>query len=127
MPATVDGVGVAEHRRYCWRCGIGTAEPTGHEPTIAERVDYTRAQLPADQLDAYEQALRAAGRRVADAGDVTALSEVVEQWWWAARLEHHGGEGWQRQKRLIEEGRWEELLGSSGPVDVDAMLRESRP
>ena len=104
-----------------------TAEPTGHEPTIAERVDYTRAHLPADQLDAYEQALRVAGRRVADAGDVTALSEVVEQWWWAARLEHHGGKGWQRQKRLIEQGRWEELLGSSGPVDVDAMLRESRP
>ena len=104
-----------------------TAEPTGHEPTIAERVDYTRAHLPADRLDAYEQALREAGRQVADAGDDTALSEVVEQWGWAARLEHHGGEGWQRQKRLIEEGRWEELLGSSGPVDVDAMLRESRP
>lgn len=104
-----------------------TAEPTGHEPTIAERVDYTRAHLSADRLDAYEQALRAAGRRVADAGDVTALSEVVEQWWWAARLEHHGGEGWQQQKRLLAEGRWEELLGSSGPVDVDAMLRESRP
>ena len=104
-----------------------TAEPTGHEPTIAERVDYTRGQLPADQLDAYEQALRAAGRRVADAGDVTALSEVVEQWWWAARLEHHGGEGWQRQKRLIEEGRWEELLANSQPVDVEAMLRKSRP
>src|SRR5512133_3776583 len=101
MPATVDGVGVAEHRRYCWRCGIVTAEPTGQEPTIAGRV--------------------------AASGDVTALSEVVEQWWWAARLEHHGGEGWQRQKRLIEQGRWEELLGSSGPVDVDAMLRESRP
>jgi hypothetical protein len=52
---------------------------------------------------------------------------VVEQWWWAARLEHHGGEGWQQQKRLLAEGRWEELLGTSGPVDVDAMLRESRP
>ena len=60
-------------------------------------------------------------------GGVTALSEVVEQWWWAARLEHHGGEGWQQQKRLLAEGRWEELLGTSGPVDVDAMLRESRP
>jgi hypothetical protein len=52
---------------------------------------------------------------------------VVEQWWWAARLEHHGGEGWQQQKRLLAEGRWEQLLGNSGPVDVDAMLRESRP
>ena len=59
-----------------------TAEPSGHEQTIAERVDYTRAHLPADQLDAYDQALREAGRQVADAGDVTALSEVVEQWWW---------------------------------------------
>jgi hypothetical protein len=57
-----------------------TAEPTGQEPTIAERVDYTRAHLPAGQRDAYEQALRAAGRQVADAGDVTALSEVVEHW-----------------------------------------------
>ena len=104
-----------------------TAEPTDHEPTIAERVDYTRAHLPADQLDAYDQALRAAGRQVADSGDVTALSEVVEQWWWAARLEHHGGEGWRQQRRLIEQGRWDELLAGSEPVDVDAMLRESRP
>jgi uncharacterized protein DUF6247 len=104
-----------------------TAEPTGHEQTIAERVDYTRAYLPADQRDAYERALRTAGRQVADAGDVTALSEVVEQWWWAARLEHHGGEGWQRQQRLVAEGRWEELVGASEPVDVETMLRESRP
>ena len=104
-----------------------TAEPTDHEPTIAERVDYTRAHLPADQLDAYDQALRAAGRQVADSGDVTALSGVVEQWWWAARLEHHGGEGWRQQRRLIEQGRWDELLAGSEPVDVDAMLRESRP
>ena len=104
-----------------------TAEPTGHKPTIAELVDYTRAHLPADQLDAYDQALRDAGRQVADYGNVTALSEVVEQWWWAARLEHLGGEGWQRQRRLIEQGRWDELLAGSEPVDVDAMLRESRP
>ena len=104
-----------------------TAEPTGHEPTIAERVDYTRAHLPADQRDAYETALRAAGRQVADSGDVTALSEVVEQWWWAATLEHRGGEGWQQQKRLLVQGRWEELLRNSQLVDVDAMLRESRP
>jgi hypothetical protein len=51
---------------------------------------------------------------------------VVEQWWWAARLEHRGGEGWQRQKRLIAEGRWDELFPGP-PVDVDAMLRETRP
>jgi hypothetical protein len=87
-----------------------TAEPTSHEPTIAERVDYTRAHLPADRRDAY----------------VTALSEVVEQWWWAARLEDHGGESWQRQQRLLQEGRWDELFPGP-PVDVDAMLRESRP
>ena len=103
-----------------------TAEPTGHEPTIAERVEYTRAHLPADRRDAYETALRGAARQVADSGDVTALSEVVEQWWWAARLEHQGGEDWQRQKRLIEEGRWDELFPGP-PVDVDAMLRETRP
>jgi Family of unknown function (DUF6247) len=106
---------------------VVTAEPTGREPTLDKQVAYTRAHLPADWREGYEEALRAAGRRVADAGDVTALSEVVEQWWWAARLEHHGGEGWQRQKRLIEQGRWEELVGNSEPVDVDAMLRESRP
>ena len=103
-----------------------TAEPTGQEPTIAERGDYTRAHLPAEQRDAYEQALRDAGRQVADAGDVTTLSDVVEQWWWAARLEHHGGEGWQRQKQLLVEGRWDELFPGP-PVDVDAMLRKSRP
>ena len=45
----------------------------------------------------------------------------------AARLEHRGGEGWQRQRRLIEQGRWNVLLAASEPVDVDAMLRESRP
>jgi Family of unknown function (DUF6247) len=105
---------------------VTTAEPTGHEPTIAERVDYTRTHLPADQRDAYEAALRDAGRQVAEDGDVTALSEVVEQWWVAARLEHHGGEGWQRQKRLLVEGRWDELFPGP-PVDVDVMLRESRP
>jgi hypothetical protein len=107
-----------------------TADPTGHPSTIAERVDYTRAHLPADQRDAYETALRDAAQQAADSGDVTdvtALSEVVEQWWWAARLEHHGGEGWQRQKRLLAEGRWEELLAASEPVDVDTMLREPRP
>ena len=103
-----------------------TAEPTGHEPTLAERVDYTRAHLPADQRDAYETALRGAARPAAEDGNVTALSEVVEQWYWAARLEHHGGEGWQRQKRLIAEGRWDELFPGP-PVDVDAMLRETRP
>jgi hypothetical protein len=104
-----------------------TAELAGHEPTIGQWVDYTRAHLPADWRDAYETALREAGRRVADSGDVTALSDVVEQWWWAARLEERGGESWQRQKRLLQEGRWEELLGNSEPVDVDAMLREPRP
>jgi hypothetical protein len=104
-----------------------TAEPTDREPTLAERVDYTRAHLPTDQRDAYEAVLRGAARSAAEDGDVTALSEVVEQWYWAARLEHHGGEGWQRQKRLIEQDRWEELLGNSEPVDVDAMLRETRP
>ena len=86
-----------------------------------------RGRIKKEIIDAYDQALRDAGEPVADAGDVTALSEVVEQWWWAARLEHHGGEGWQQQKRLLAEGRWEELVGNSGPVDVDAMLRESRP
>jgi Family of unknown function (DUF6247) len=100
-----------------------TAEPTGQVPTIAELVDYTRAHLPADQRDAYEQALRDAGRQVTDAGDVTALSEVVEQWWRAARLEHHGGESWQRQKRLIEQGRWDELFPGGGR-DVDEVVKE---
>ncbi len=102
------------------------ADPTVHEPTLGERVDYTRAHIPADQRDAYEQALREAARQVADSGDVTALSEVVEQWWAAARLEDRGGEGWQRQKQLISEGRWDELFPGP-PVDVDEMLRERQP
>jgi hypothetical protein len=104
-----------------------TAEPSSQQPTLAERVDDTRAQLPTDQRDAYEQALREATERALDTGDYGPLVDVVERWWWAARLEHHGGEGWQRQRRLIEGGRWEELAAGSEPVDVDAMLRESRP
>ena len=109
-----------------------TRESRDHGPDRAG-TDHRRAGRlhprppPPDQRDVYETALRAAAQQAADSGDVTAFSEVVEQWWAAALLEHHGGEGWQRQKRLIEEGRWEELLANSEPVDVDAMLRESRP
>jgi uncharacterized protein (DUF2336 family) len=49
-----------------------------------------------------------AGRRPERAlatGDYGPLGEVVERWWRAARLEDHGGESWQRQKHLAEEGR----------------------
>jgi hypothetical protein len=48
---------------------------------------------------------------------------VVERWWLAARLEDHGGESWQRQKRLVTEGRRDELLPGSGR-DVDEVVEE---
>ena len=40
-----------------------TAEPTSHEPSIGERVDYTRAQPPASQRQPYTQELREATSR----------------------------------------------------------------
>ena len=100
-----------------------TAEPTGHEPTLAERVDYTRAHLPADWREAFGAALREATEQALDSGDYGPLVDVVEQWWRAARLEHHGGPSWQRQRRLIEQGRWDELFPGSGR-DVDEVVEE---
>jgi hypothetical protein len=47
----------------------------------------------------------------------------VERWWRAARLEDRGGESWQRQKRLVEEGRWEELFPGPGR-DIDEVVEE---
>jgi Family of unknown function (DUF6247) len=100
-----------------------TAEPTGHQPTIGERVDYTRSHLPDDERDLYEGELRAATARALETGDYGPLGDVVEQWWRAAHLEHRGGEAWQRQKRLIQQGRWDELF--PGPArDVDEIVRE---
>ena len=103
-----------------------TAEPTGREPTIGERVDYTRSHLPPDERELYERELREATTRALETGDYGPLGEVVEQWWRAAHLEHHGGETWQRHKRLILEGRWDELFpGPARDVDevVEALLR----
>jgi hypothetical protein len=102
---------------------VTTAEPTGHEPTIGERVAYTREHLPTDQRDRYEDALREATEQALRSGDYGPLGDVIEQWWRAARLEHHGGEGWQRQKRLIEEGRWDALFPGPGR-DVDEVIEE---
>jgi hypothetical protein len=47
----------------------------------------------------------------------------VERWWRAARLEDGGGEPWQRQKRLVEEGRWDELFPGPGR-DVNEVVEE---
>jgi uncharacterized protein DUF6247 len=102
-----------------------TTEPTGHEPTIGERVDYTRANLPAEQREAYEQALREATERALATGDYGPLGDVVERWYRAAQLEDHGGESWQRQKRLVQEGRWDELFPGPGR-DVDEVVEELR-
>jgi hypothetical protein len=38
-------------------------------------------------------------------------------------LEAHGGESWQDQKRLVEEGRWDELFPGPGR-DVDEVVEE---
>ena len=100
-----------------------TADPTRWEPNIGERVDYTRAHLPAELRELYEQALRAATEGALDTGDYGPLGEVVERWWRAARLEDHGGESWLRQKRLVAEGRWDELLPGPGR-DVDEVVEE---
>ena len=38
-------------------------------------------------------------------------------------MEDHGGSSWQQQKRLVEKGRWDELL--LGPDrDVDEVVEE---
>jgi hypothetical protein len=100
-----------------------TAEPSGRELTLADRIAYTRAHLPDEWREGYEAALREATEKALDSGDYGPLVDVVEQWWRAARLEHHGGEGWQRQKRMIQEGRWEELLPGPGR-DVDEVVEE---
>jgi Family of unknown function (DUF6247) len=100
-----------------------TAEPTGRESTISKWVDYTRAHLPAEWQGAYEEVLREATERALDSGDYGPLDDVVEQWWRAARLEHHGGPSWQPQRRLIEQGRWDELFPGPG-CDVDEVVEE---
>jgi hypothetical protein len=100
-----------------------TADPTGQALTIGERVDYTRAHLPAEWRDPYETALREATTRALNDGDYGPLGDVIEQWWRAAHLEHHGGKSWQRQRRLIEEGRWDELFPGPGR-DVDEVIEE---
>jgi Family of unknown function (DUF6247) len=100
-----------------------TAEPTGRQPTIGERVDYTRAHLPADERETYERELREATARALDSGDYGPLGDVVESWWRAAHLEHHGGPTWQRQKRLIQQGRWDELFPDP-TRDVDEVIQE---
>ena len=48
---------------------------------------------------------------------------MVERWYRAARLEAHGGESWQDQKRLVEEGRLDELFPGPGR-DVDEVVEE---
>jgi plasmid stabilization system protein ParE len=61
-----------------------TAHPAGQELNIGERVNYTRAHLPA-QRERYEQELREATERALDTGDYGPLGDVVERWWRAAR------------------------------------------
>jgi hypothetical protein len=56
-------------------------------------------------------------------GDYDLLGDMVERWWRAARLEDHGWSSWQRQNRLAEKGRWEELLPGPGR-DVDEVMEE---
>ena len=91
-----------------------TADAAGHQPTSGERVDYAREHLPAEQREPYEHALREATERALATGDYGPLGDVVERWYRAASLEDRGGESWQRQKRLIQEGRWEELFPGPG-------------
>jgi hypothetical protein len=48
---------------------------------------------------------------------------VVEQWYRAAFIEHHGGEDWQRTRQLIEQGRWDELAPSPAR-NADEVIQE---
>jgi hypothetical protein len=100
-----------------------TAEPTGHELTIGERVEYAREHLPSEQRELYEQALREATEQALASGDYSLLGDVVEQWYRAAFIEHHGGEDWQRTRRLVDQGRWDELAPSPAR-DVDEVIQE---
>ena len=100
-----------------------TADPTGQELNIGERVYYTRAHLPGTQRERYERELREATEQALATSDYGPLGNVVERWWRAAQLEDGGGESWQRQKRLVEEGRWDELFPGPGR-DVDEVVEE---
>ena len=103
--------------------GTVTADPTGHELNIGERIEYTREQLPSEQRELYEHALRQATERALTSGDYGPLGDVVEQWYRAAFIEHHGGEDWQRTRSLIEEGHWDDL--APGPArDADEVIQE---
>jgi hypothetical protein len=62
------------------------AEPTSHEPSIGERVDYARAQLPASQRQPYTDELRKATEQALATGDYSPLGDVVKRWYRAARL-----------------------------------------
>jgi hypothetical protein len=100
-----------------------TAEPNGQELTIGERVEYSREHLPSEQRELYEQALHEATERALASGDYGPLGDVVERWYRAAFIEHHGGEDWQRSRRLIEQGRWDDL--APGPArNVDEVVQE---
>ena len=61
-----------------------TAEPSGREPTLADRVAYTRAHVPDEWREGYEGALREATETALDSGVFGPLVDVVEQWWRAA-------------------------------------------
>jgi hypothetical protein len=103
--------------------GTVTADPTGHELTIGERIEYTRGHLPSEQREPYENALREATQRALVSGDYGPLGDVVEQWYRAAFIEHHGGEAWERTRRLIEQGHWDDLAPGPGR-DVDEVIQE---
>jgi Family of unknown function (DUF6247) len=103
-----------------------TGEPSHGELDLAERIQFTRASLPAEHRDAFETALRKATEQALRSGDYQPLTEVVEQWYGAALLERHGGESWQRQKRLIEQRRWDALAPGPGrPINevIQELLR----
>ena len=100
-----------------------TADPTDHAPTIGERVEYTREHLPSEQRELYEHALREATEQALASGNYGPFGDVVEQWYRAAFIEHHGGKEWQRTSRLIEQGRWDDLAPGTAR-DVDEVIQE---
>ena len=69
------------------------------------------------------RALHEATERALASRDDGPLGDVVEQWYRAAFIEHHGGEDWQRTRQLIEQGRWDELAPSPAR-NADKVIQE---
>src|SRR5215213_10657106 len=115
--------------RYSWHSrsaderGTVTADPAGQELTIGERVDFTRAHLPATQRERYEQQLRQATEQARWTRATTARS--------ARRSSDGGGRrGWRTAAGPPGSGRsaWPRRAAgtSCSPARAATSMRSSR-